>query len=76
MNPGTRIAFTNGLAGGRVTLAVFDVTGRRVRQLLDEPRPVGAGEARAAGKAGRSACGHPPSQGSARDDHDARSRRP
>jgi flagellar hook assembly protein FlgD len=44
MNPSTRIMFTNGRAGGRVTLTVFDVTGRRVRQLLDEPRPVGAGE--------------------------------
>lgn len=35
MNPTTRIAFTNGVEGGKVRLAIFDVTGRLVKTLVD-----------------------------------------
>ena len=45
MNPTTRIRYTNGREGGRVTLAIFDVTGRLVRTLLDEPQSVGLHDA-------------------------------
>jgi choice-of-anchor B domain-containing protein len=43
-NPSTRIPFelTN---GGRVTLEVYDVAGRRVRAVLDRPLPAGLHEA-------------------------------
>jgi hypothetical protein len=36
MNPTTVIKFTNGIDKGRVTLQIFDVTGRLVKSLLDE----------------------------------------
>ena len=35
MNPTTRIQFTNGTENGRVTLQIFDVTGRLVKNLVD-----------------------------------------
>ncbi|TPW17339.1 MAG: hypothetical protein FD129_417 [bacterium] len=41
MNPTTRIQFTNGVAGGRVKIEIFDVTGRLVRGLVDAKLPAG-----------------------------------
>jgi hypothetical protein len=35
MNPTTRIQFTNGTANGRVTLSIYDVTGRLVKTLVN-----------------------------------------
>jgi hypothetical protein len=44
MNPTTRIQFTNGVEGGRITLQVFDVTGRLVKKLVDGRFPAGVHE--------------------------------
>ncbi len=44
-NPATTLKFTTGLAG-RVTVTVFDVAGRKVRDLLDEVLPAGGHEVR------------------------------
>jgi hypothetical protein len=44
MNPTTRISYTNGHAGVPVCIAIYDVTGRLVRTLLDAKPPVGAHE--------------------------------
>jgi hypothetical protein len=44
-NPSTLIAFELA-APGRVHLDIYDAAGRRVRRLLDEERPAGAGSAR------------------------------
>jgi hypothetical protein len=44
MNPTTRIQFSNGVANGRVTVQIFDVTGRLVKSLLDEKMPAGVHE--------------------------------
>jgi flagellar hook assembly protein FlgD len=35
MNPTTRIQFTNETEGGKVTLQIFDVTGRLVKTLVN-----------------------------------------
>jgi hypothetical protein len=40
-NPSTTIEYGVPAGGGRVTIEIFDVAGRRVRTLLDEPRPGG-----------------------------------
>ena len=42
-NPDTRVSFTipNGSSAGHVTLKIYDVSGRLVRTLVDEPRGVG-----------------------------------
>jgi hypothetical protein len=42
-NPDTRVSFTipSGMSAGRVTLNIYDVTGRLVRKLVDEPKEAG-----------------------------------
>jgi uncharacterized protein YozE (UPF0346 family) len=44
MNPTTRIQFTNGTTNGRVTLEIFDVTGRLVKTLVNSKMPAGVHE--------------------------------
>jgi len=44
MNPTTRIGFVNGTENGRVSLRIFDVTGRLVKSLVEESLPAGAFE--------------------------------
>jgi hypothetical protein len=44
MNPTTRIQFTNGTENGRVTVAIFDVTGRLVKNLVDGNMSAGVHE--------------------------------
>jgi len=44
MNPTTRIQFTNGTENGRVTLKIFDVTGRLVKNLVDGKMTAGVHE--------------------------------
>jgi hypothetical protein len=44
MNPTTRIQFTNAREGGKVTLQIFDVTGRLVKTLLNENMTAGPHE--------------------------------
>ncbi|HEU4363948.1 MAG TPA: FlgD immunoglobulin-like domain containing protein, partial [Candidatus Krumholzibacteria bacterium] len=45
-NPSTTIEFGVGAGGGHVRLEVFDVTGARVRTLLNEQRPGGVWQTR------------------------------
>jgi hypothetical protein len=42
-NPITRVAFSVPAGGGRVSIQIYDVAGRRVRNLLDEHRAAGFG---------------------------------
>jgi hypothetical protein len=44
MNPTTRIQFTNGTENGKVTLQIFDVTGRLVKNLVDGKMAAGVHE--------------------------------
>jgi hypothetical protein len=44
MNPVTRIQFTNGVENGRVSLEIFDVTGRLVKSLVNERMTAGVHE--------------------------------
>jgi hypothetical protein len=44
MNPTTRIQFTNGVENGRVTLEIFDVTGRLVKTLVNDRMAAGVHE--------------------------------
>jgi hypothetical protein len=44
MNPTTRIQFTNGVENGRVTLEIFDVTGRLVKSLVNDRMAAGVHE--------------------------------
>ncbi len=44
MNPTTRIQFTNGVENGRVSLEIFDVTGRLVKSLVNDRMTAGVHE--------------------------------
>jgi len=59
-NPATSIRFSVAHQGAHVTLAIYDVTGRLVRELVNEPTPAGEHLAR---WDGRSSSGRPASSG-------------
>jgi hypothetical protein len=59
-NPATSIRFSVAHQGAHVTLAIYDVTGRLVRELVNEPTPAGEHLAR---WDGRSSSGRPVSSG-------------